>query len=207
MTYFKNTLLNSAIKSVRGLAKKLDGDNRGVAAIEFALIAPIMISFYFGLSEISMAISADRDVTHGASVAGDLATQATELDRLDIEDIMNATIEVLNVRDADVADISIDLTSFQMVGGTRQTIGRARLGANLGAYNANSISNNMLNNTSGVVVARVRLAYSPLTFKFMSNVNLDETFLLKPRKSLAVPFNDGGSSNFTCSVSNRLVSC
>ena len=57
MTYFKNTLLSSAVKSVRGVARKLNGDNRGVAAIEFALIAPIMISFYFGLSEIAMAIS------------------------------------------------------------------------------------------------------------------------------------------------------
>ena len=172
MTYFKNTLLSSAVKSVRGVARKLNGDNRGVAAIEFALIAPIMISFYFGLSEIAMAISADRDVTHGASVAGDLATQATELDRLDVEDIMNATIEVLNVRDGDVSDISIDLTSFQMVGGTRQTIGRARLGANMGAYNANSISNNIscINNCIEVVVNIVNVTNSLVEVKFRTIV-------------------------------------
>jgi len=45
----------------------------GVAAIEFVFVAPIMIAMYFGLAEMSLAISADRKISHGTNIAGDLA--------------------------------------------------------------------------------------------------------------------------------------
>lgn len=188
-------------------------DRRGVAAIEFALIAPVMIAFYFGLSEISLGISADRDVTHATSVAGDLATQATTLNRSDVEDVMTATLAVLNIRSANRSDVSIELNSYRMTGGAIQRVGYALLGPAISAggpatYNPATIGSNMLNNTSGVLVARVNYQYKPATLVFMKNVTLNETFLLKPRKSLAVPFDEGGSTNFNCSANANLsVSC
>ena len=35
-----------------GLLTRLRGDRRGVSAVEFALIAPVIIVFYFGLAEL-----------------------------------------------------------------------------------------------------------------------------------------------------------
>lgn len=185
-------------------------DTRGVAAIEFALIAPVMIAFYFGLSEISMGIAADRDVTHATSVAGDLATQASTLNRLDVEDVMTATLAVLGVRSSQRSDVTIELNSYRMTGGAIQRVGYARLGPQISAggpavYNPAGINSNMLNNTSGVVVARVNYKYKPATLVFMSNVTLSETFLLKPRTSLAVPFDEGGANTFTCTAQANLA--
>ena len=185
--------------------RKFLKDNRGVAAIEFALIAPVMIAVYFGLSEISMGIAADRDVTHATSVAGDLATQVATLNRLDVEDVMTATLAVLGIQSSQRTDVTIELNSYRMISGVVSRIGYARLGPEISAggpavYNPAGINANMLNNTSGVVVARVNYKYKPATLVFMSNVTLSETFLLKPRTSLAVPFDEGGQTDFTCTA-------
>jgi Flp pilus assembly protein TadG len=38
-------------------------DRRGVSAVEFALLAPIMVALYLGCVEVSDAVSADRKVS------------------------------------------------------------------------------------------------------------------------------------------------
>ena len=51
-------------------------DRRGVAAVEFALIAPAMVLLYCGLVELCQAVIAERKANHVASAIGDLVTQA-----------------------------------------------------------------------------------------------------------------------------------
>ena len=48
-------------------------DERGISAVEFALILPIMISMYLGAVEFGHALTIDRRVTSVASSAADLA--------------------------------------------------------------------------------------------------------------------------------------
>lgn len=68
---------------------RLKRDRRGASAVEFALIAPLMLTFYFGLTELCQAMLADRRAGHVASAVGDLVTQADELSTADITDIFN----------------------------------------------------------------------------------------------------------------------
>lgn len=198
---------------LRAKPARFAADNRGVAAIEFALIAPVMLAFYFGLSEISLGITADRNVTHATSVAGDLATQSDKLNKADIEDIMTATLAVLGVRASQRSDVTVELNSYKKTGSTIETIGYARMGPAISAggpstYDPSQLSSTMLNSTSGVVVARVNYKYKPATLVFMKNVTLNETFLLKPRKSLSVPFEDGPKKTFSCAANADLsASC
>jgi Flp pilus assembly protein TadG len=50
-------------------------DQRGVSAIEFAFIAPVLIIFYFGMAQTTEAMMAKRRVGHVASIIGDLIAQ------------------------------------------------------------------------------------------------------------------------------------
>ena len=51
-------------------------DERGVAAVEFAFIAPVMIVFYFGMVEACQMMIADRKTVKAAAAMGDLIAQS-----------------------------------------------------------------------------------------------------------------------------------
>jgi Flp pilus assembly protein TadG len=63
---------------------------RGAAAMEFALVAPIMILFHFGAVEVVQAWEAQRRVAHVASALADLTAQNRSVTSADLDDILLA---------------------------------------------------------------------------------------------------------------------
>ena len=57
-------------------ARDMFRDRRGVAAIEFAIIVPIMLVMFFGVVEFSSGVAVDRKVTLVARTLSDLTSQA-----------------------------------------------------------------------------------------------------------------------------------
>lgn len=68
---------------LRGFAK----DRRGVSAVEFALIAPILIITYLGLAELTLSMMAGRRTSHLAATIGDLAAQSETLTDANVTDL------------------------------------------------------------------------------------------------------------------------
>jgi len=198
------------------VARRFREDERGVAAIEFAIIAPIMIAMYFGLAEIASAIGVDRRVSHSTNVAGDLATQTSEIRDGDIEEVVSAALRVLDV--SDISKVTMDIESFILpdAGEAPESRGRIRVNnaaGGLAVFDPSNLDTKILNENSGVVVTRMSYSYSPLKLRFMpTDITLRETFMLKPRRSDAVQIQDGNGSlidctatsyaNVTCSVTN-----
>jgi Flp pilus assembly protein TadG len=60
--------------------KQLVADSRGVGAVEFALIAPLLLSLYITSFEITIGLSVSKRVTHSASTIADLVTRETSVD-------------------------------------------------------------------------------------------------------------------------------
>jgi Flp pilus assembly protein TadG len=58
------------------LFAKLIHDRQGVAAVEFAVIVPVMLTLFFGLVEFSNGVAADRKVSLVARTLSDLTSQA-----------------------------------------------------------------------------------------------------------------------------------
>jgi len=70
-------------KPLSGLA----GDQRGVAAVEFALLAPILIFVYFSLAEFCQGFMAEKRMTHVSSMVADLVSQQQTVTTSDLDDI------------------------------------------------------------------------------------------------------------------------
>ena len=71
-------------------------DEREVAsAVEFAMVLPLLITFYLGGVEVSQGVAVDRKVTLAARSAADLVAQATSVTDTDLNDILNATTSVV----------------------------------------------------------------------------------------------------------------
>lgn len=202
-TRFKTNMRRSKLNlSPRNLVKRYRENERGIAAIEFAVIAPVMIGMYFGLAEIASAISVDRRISHGTNVAGDLATQLAELKDGEIEEVVAAALRVMDI--ADVSNVSMDIESFILPEADEDPESRGRIrvnsvGGEFAQFDAEDLDEKLLNESSGVVVTRVRYEYTPLQLSFFdSTITLEETFLLKPRRSDAVVIQNGEDSVVSC---------
>lgn len=71
-------LLTRCRRASRTLVKRFWNHNSGVAAVEFALILPLMILLYFGTVEASRAVAYDRRLTSAAAALGDLVSQSNK---------------------------------------------------------------------------------------------------------------------------------
>ena len=69
------TSISNVWRRLLGSARDLHEDLRAVAAIEFAIIAPIMLLAFFGTVEFCSAIAVDRKVTLVARTLSDLTSQ------------------------------------------------------------------------------------------------------------------------------------
>lgn len=78
-----------------GGALKLLRDRRGVAAVEFAFIAPLLIGVYFLAMEYSLAVVTSSNVERSASQVGDLITQQQTITKAELDAIMEIGESVL----------------------------------------------------------------------------------------------------------------
>jgi Flp pilus assembly protein TadG len=71
--------ITAAWRRARGLATALQENTSGIAAIEFAMILPIMLVLFFGTVEISNGVAVYRKVTLMAHTLADLTSQSQEV--------------------------------------------------------------------------------------------------------------------------------
>ena len=64
--------------SPAALGAPFAGDTKGVSAVEFALVLPLMLTLYLGGAELAQAISASRKVTLVSRTVADLAAQSLQ---------------------------------------------------------------------------------------------------------------------------------
>lgn len=82
-------------RSVFAWLRRFRRDRRGVSALEFALVSPMLILAYFGLAELSGALMAQRRVAHAASAIGDLVAQDSSITNSEMTDILSVAQTIL----------------------------------------------------------------------------------------------------------------
>lgn len=81
--------------SILGRISKIARDQRGVSAVEFALLAPMMIGLYLGCVEISQGVSADRKVSLISAALANLSAQVTTISTTDMTNIIDASSAII----------------------------------------------------------------------------------------------------------------
>ncbi|MFN6980582.1 MAG: TadE/TadG family type IV pilus assembly protein [Brevundimonas sp.] len=72
---------------IRSFIRRLARDERGVSAVEFALIAPMMFVFYAAMADLCQGYMAFRRVSHSASAVADLVSQSRTITKADIDNV------------------------------------------------------------------------------------------------------------------------
>jgi Flp pilus assembly protein TadG len=168
---------------------------RGVAAVEFAFIAPIMLLLFVGTLELSSGISVNRKLSRLSSTLSDLVTQSQSLSCSEVDDIMKAASKVIFPYDETKVKIILTGVNIDAAGAAKVEWSRAKNAAphaNGAAY-AGVPSLIKVPNTF-LVSAKVMTEYVPsfgwaqfsgssgLSFS-RDAINMDEEIFLRPRMS------------------------
>src|SRR5436305_14698896 len=86
--------LNRIAARARRSLRRFGQDKRGVSAVEFAMLLPLMVTLYIGGVEVSSAIAVDRKVTLVARTVGDLVAQSTSVNATDMTNLLDAASSV-----------------------------------------------------------------------------------------------------------------
>ncbi|CAN7587245.1 TadE/TadG family type IV pilus assembly protein [Neorhizobium sp. LjRoot104] len=100
--------------------RQLVTDRRGVGAVEFALIAPLLLSLYITSFEITIGLSVSKRVTRSASTIADLVTRETSVDKTMLATMKDVTASLFapytpNTLSIKVTGVTLDATGTPTV--------------------------------------------------------------------------------------------
>src|SRR3954467_14447221 len=87
-------------------------DRRGVSAVEFAMLLPLMMTLYLGSVEISQGVGIDRKVTLTSRTVADLSSQVSDISNTDMTNILNAASSV--VAPYDVTKLKVTVSAVKI---------------------------------------------------------------------------------------------
>ncbi|HEY2658554.1 MAG TPA: TadE/TadG family type IV pilus assembly protein [Caulobacteraceae bacterium] len=177
------------------MAFTLRRDRRGASAVEFALIAPLMIFCYLGVSILCGATLAGRKANHAASAMGDLVAQDTTIAPPDQTDICSVANVIMAPYDTSATSMQMRITSVVEDANGSATVawshncqGMTQLVKN-SPYSGPATS--LLAPNQSIIIAEVHYTYtSPLQHLNISWLPgthpFVNTFYLQPRQSSQV---------------------
>lgn len=174
-------------QDIRHCLAQLRSDERGVSAVEFALLLPLMVALYLGTVEISQAISADRKVTLTSRTVADLISQVSSINNAGMTDVLNASSSVMapfktTTLKVVVSCISIDANNNATVTWSDTLNGTARsVGSTVTLPAALNIANSTL------IWSEVSYVYTPaIGYIITGSLTLKDQLYMAPRLSNSV---------------------
>ena len=205
---------------------RLRADRRGVAAVEFALILPLMLLLYLGTAELTQGVMASRKTTLVSRALSDLVAQlaaGSTMTDAQATNVFNAATAIMTPFSTSTLKMTITSVEFVANGAAangydakpRWTIvrngGAARPCAILTAVSNTTkpASSNMPNGmyqSGSLIVADVSFSYNPPFGKAVlewsssaSALNMSQTTYMRPRNQTLIGISAGVTGATTCS--------
>ena len=171
---------------VKWLAR-FERDERGIAATEIALLLPLMVSLYFGVVQLSQAVSARSNVTLTARTISDLVSRVTSINNADMTNALNASAAVMapfpvtNLK-VTVSSVTIDATGKATIAWSDTLNGSARaVGSVVTLPTALNVA------STSLIWAEVQYAYTPVIgYVITGTLTLKDQMFMGPRVSNTV---------------------
>jgi len=185
-------------------ARQLARDVRGVAAVEFAYLVPLILLMFAGTVEVSRAVSIDRRLGQATAMIADLIGRESSMKAADVNAIYGIIGQVMSPFDASSLKVSIVPVKASPSSATdtrvyAATTNRPPLngGTSYGKCVAYPLTTGLVSAGGSVIVVETSYSYVPLFAGYLlgSATWTDKSFV-SPRNS-CVDF-DGDNCVSTC---------
>lgn len=187
--------LNPRLKwrGVRGIRY----NEKGVSAVEFALIAPILILLYLGAVELSLLMRVDRRVTSTSSSLGDLTARLAKVTDDDMREMFAAADVMMQPYSARTARMRITSIVDNGDGNARVAWSDAYLMTPYSKGTILAVPDGIISSPGSVIFSEVEYNYNGALGGFLTNdKNLRSQFYLRPRRVREIERVSGGGSVF-----------
>jgi Flp pilus assembly protein TadG len=166
---------------------RLGRDQRGVSAVEFAMLLPLMITLYLGVVEISQAVGVDRKVTLTTRTVADLASQVTSISSADMTNLLAASSSVITPYNAAPLKVTVSQV-YVDANGTAKINWSATLNGTKRAKDSTVTLPAALNvKDSYLIWSEVAYTYTPaIGYVVTGTLNLSDQIFMRPRLSNSV---------------------
>lgn len=173
---------------MRGCFRSLRSDTRGVALIEFAITAPLLLLLYLGGYAALDALTCNRRVTLAARSVADLTSRYSGVSTSDLATIMGSTAQVMWPYDTSTG-FGVRVSEVQVTSSSAATVVWSQ-GQNAIALTAGTsivIPKNLATPGSYMILGEVSYAYnSPVSFRGFGSLALQQAIFMVPRISTSV---------------------
>lgn len=186
---------------LRRVATAFRDDCRGLAAVEFAFILPLMLVMFFGTVEISSGVAVDRKVTLMARTLSDLTSQAIQVSDSDLKAFFTASVGIMTPYDASptkatLSEIYIDSNKVAKIKWSKAaTIASGATQATL-TNSTRTVGQDVSSLIpTALLVPGTYLIFSEISYKYVptigyvmakTGINLSDVAYTRPRQSLCV---------------------
>lgn len=151
-------------------------DRRGLAAVEFALILPLMLLLFFGTVEFSSGVAVDRKVTLMARTLSDLTSQSISVADSDLTNFFSASVGIMTPYDPSptkttLSEIYVDSTLTAKIQWSKAaTIASGATQAVLTPSTRNAGDNVTSIVPAALLIAQTSLIFSEVSYKYVPTV-------------------------------------
>jgi Flp pilus assembly protein TadG len=166
---------------MRAIAKFLclARDRRGVSAVEFALVAPLMIALYFGCVEVSDGVAVDRKVSLTAATLANLVAQSTSLSTTDMSNVLDASTAIIQPYSSSKLKMTVTCLSID---GNKTVTTKWQATRNGGTGQPISVPTDLTVANTYLILAQVSYAYTPIVgYSITGTLTLSDQMYMMPR--------------------------
>jgi Flp pilus assembly protein TadG len=177
----------AALIGLRAQLRRFAGDRRGVSALEFALVLPLMLTLYIGGAEVGDGMAIQFKSTLSARTVADLSSQSTTIDTPTMSSILHAAATVVAPYSSAGMVVTVSEVSTNATGRATITWSCALNGTARTVGSTVTLPNNVNAANISLIWGEVTYPYTPqMGYVITGTINMYQNIFFYPRMSTSV---------------------
>jgi len=162
-------------------------DKRGVSAVEFAMLLPLMLTLYLGGVEVSQGIAIDRKVTLTARTVADLVAQVSTIDNAGVNAALGASAAIFAPYPDASAKITVSVVAISSNGNAKIAWSATKNGTTRAGGSSVTLHAALKVPSTSLVWGEAAYTYTPaIGYVVTGTMALSDQIFMRPRLSETV---------------------
>jgi len=160
---------------------------RGIAAVEFAIAAPILILMFLGTFQLTDAVGTKRKIGIATRAIADLTTQYTSISSLEADSILLSANQIMAPYSAAPGTFTVSQIYINAAGVAKVSWSRSRNGTARAANSSITVPTGVAQNDSYVILAETSYPFSPtIGMPMFPTFQMTDAIYMYPRRSSSI---------------------